>query len=98
MRNVIKSYFDSKNIYCDECLRTGIEPYNALVGMGLYYADINKMYKQKILQPSLRFHNKTKEQFDEDVKAQDDSYRVYLEWREKQCISTEEDNNEELPF
>ena len=57
--------------YCYDCLRQGIEPYDALVSMGLFYADINEAYKQQILLPSLRFHGKTVEQFENDVLALD---------------------------
>ena len=79
----------------------GREPYDALVGMGLYYSDINNTYKQKILEPSLRFYGKTTEQFDADVQAQDDDYRAWLEEYEKRkenadadidcCLVEEED-------
>jgi hypothetical protein len=55
--------------YCDRCLKSGFEPYTALVGMGLFYADINESYRNQILLPSLRFHNKTVEEFDADVEA-----------------------------
>lgn len=84
--------------YCADCLRAGIEPYDALVGMGLYYADFNKTYKQQILDPSLRFHNKTNEQFDEDVQAQDDDYRAWLEECEKRKENDKEHDDEEFPF
>lgn len=76
----------------------GIEPYGALVGMGLYYDDINNTYKQRILDPSLRFHGKTPAQFNEDVKAQDEYYLAYIEWSEKRRESESGDCNEELPF
>lgn len=84
--------------YCDECLRNGIEPYDALVGMGLYYDDINNTYKQQILDPSLRFYNKTKEQFNADVMAQDDDLRAFFEEYEKRKENEKDDGNEELPF
>lgn len=85
-------------VYCEECLMSGIEPYDALIGMGLYYADINKTYKQQILDPSLRFHGKTIEQFDADVQAQDDDYRAWLEECKKRKENDKENDNEELPF
>ena len=84
--------------YCEDCLRNGIEPYDALVGMGLYYADINNKYKQQILDPSLRFHNKTREQFDADVQAQDEWLRAWFAEREKEMKNDEENNDETLPF
>ena len=64
--------------YCPRCLQSGYEPYSALVGMGLFWADINKTYKQQILIPSLNFHGKTKEDFDNDVEAQYKSYMEHL--------------------
>lgn len=67
--------------YCRECLTQGIEPYDALVGMGLYYADIGKSYKEKILLPSLKFYGKTTEEFDADVKKSNDEY---IEWAHQQ--------------
>ena len=76
--------------YCAECLNTGIEPYDALVGMGLYYADINKTYKQQILDPSLRFHGKTSEQFDDDVMKQDEELCAYLKSQEHKSSTDDE--------
>lgn len=65
--------------YCRECLNAGREPYDALVGMGLYYADINKTYREQILMPSLQFYGKTVEQFDADVEKDDEDYRKWCE-------------------
>ena len=62
--------------YCPRCLQAGYEPYSALVGMGLFWADINKTYKQQILIPSLNFYGKTKEDFDNDV---ENFYKGYTE-------------------
>lgn len=76
--------------YCEECLMSGIEPYDALVGMGLYYADINKTYKQNILDPSLKFHGKTRERFDNDVLAMDEELSAWLAEREKTTESNED--------
>jgi hypothetical protein len=70
--------------YCDTCLEGGIEPYSALVGMGMYYADINETFKYVILEPSLRFYNKTVEQFNSDVKQLDDDYAEYC----RECATT----------
>lgn len=54
--------------YCDECLNAGREPYDALVGMCMYFNEISRSYREKILLPSLKFFGKTVEQFDEDVR------------------------------
>lgn len=62
--------------YCDRCLSAGYEPYRALTAMGLFWADINKTYKQQILIPSLSFHGKTREDFDNDVEK---LYKEYVE-------------------
>ena len=62
--------------YCPRCLQSGYEPYSALVGMGLFWADINRTYKQQILIPSLNFYGKTKEDFDNDV---ENFYKGYTE-------------------
>lgn len=53
--------------YCDRCLKFGYEPYSALIAMGLFWADINQSYREKILKPSLTFYGKTKDDFDTDV-------------------------------
>ena len=65
--------------YCQECLSAGREPYDALVGMGLIYDCINKTYKQKILLPSLKFYNKTIEEFNADVMKMDEEYYDWLQ-------------------
>ena len=65
--------------YCEECIINGIEPYSALVGIGVHYEDINQDYREHILDPSLKFHGKTREQFDADV---DEQYRLECEWFE----------------
>lgn len=84
--------------YCEDCLRNGIEPYDALVGMGLFYADINTNYKKNILDPSLKFHGKTREQFDDDVQAQEEEYLAWLSERENEIANSEENDDETLPF
>lgn len=62
--------------YCAECLNKGLEPYDALVGMGLYFDEISEEYKEQILLPSLKFYGKTPAEFDKDVdKDLDDYYR-----------------------
>ena len=83
--------------YCPSCLQNGLEPYSALVGMGLFWADINKTYKQQILTPSLNFHGKTKEQFDADVEADYQNYLEYLRGQKEQEPTNNKDT-EELPF
>ena len=84
--------------YCPSCLQNGIEPYSALVGMGLFWADINKTYKQQILIPSLNFHGKTKEQFDADVEADYLNYLEYLKSQKEQETTDNTKDTEELPF
>ena len=65
--------------------------------MGLFWADINKTYKQQILIPSLNFHGKTKEDFDNDVEADYLSYLEYLK-SQKEQESANTTDTEELPF
>lgn len=60
--------------YCSECLKKGLEPYGALVGIGLYFDEISDDYKQDILLPSLKFHGKTPKEFDEAVDQNLDDY------------------------
>lgn len=72
--------------YCQECLNSGREPYDALVGIGLTSNFINKTYKQQILLPSLRFFGKTIEEFDEDVVKAD---AEYYDWLQRQDESVE---------
>ena len=74
--------------YCRECLNASREPYSALVGMGLYYADINRTYKEQILLPSLKFHGKTIEEFNADVEKLDEDY---AEWVKEQQEKEKED-------
>lgn len=76
--------------YCETCLEGGIEPYSALVGMGMYYEDISKTFKYVILDPSLKVHKKTVEQFNADVKRLDDDYAEYCrECAEKEMLTEE---------
>lgn len=69
--------------YCQECLNSGREPYDALVGMGLYYDDMNKTYKQQVLLPSLKFFNKTVEEFNADVEKMDADYYDWLQHQDE---------------
>lgn len=62
--------------YCTDCLSKGLEPYSALVGMGLSWYDLNATYKQKIALPTLNYYNKTIEQFNKDV---EDNLKSYFE-------------------
>lgn len=64
--------------YCTECLNAGREPYSVLIGMGIYSADINESFKQAVLFPNLKFHNKTVEQFDADVRKLNESYDQWV--------------------
>lgn len=70
--------------YCNECLNAGREPYDALVGMGIYVAEMSDCFKESILLPSLKFHNKTTKEFDEDVDKDLDAYYNYMHWQKMQ--------------
>lgn len=74
--------------YCQECLNTGREPYDALIGMGLTSDIFNKSYKQQILLPSLRFFGKTIEEFDVDVEKNLSDYYDWLQHQDE-CIELE---------
>lgn len=69
--------------YCTDCLSADREPYSALVGMGLTHTEMNEDFKQKFLLPSLKFHNKTIEQFDADVQKLDESYEQWVKDQQK---------------
>lgn len=69
--------------YCVECMRAGREPYSALVGMGMNSTEISEDFKQEILLSSLKFHNKTIEQFDADVQKLDESYEQWVKDQQK---------------
>ena len=73
--------------YCDECLDEGREPYHALVGMGLYFDEISDAFKEAILLPSLKFHNKTQKEFDADVDKDLEDYYRYVRWGKAQCAA-----------
>ena len=62
--------------YCHDCLSAGLEPYSAITGMGIYYNDMCKSYKEKILLPTLKFYGKTVEEFNDDVERTDNSKSV----------------------
>lgn len=74
--------------YCEKCLDDGLEPYGALVGMDLYFDEISEDFRQQILLPSLKFHGKTQEEFDADVKKFDDEYYDWLQHQDD-CVSYE---------
>lgn len=74
--------------YCKECLDKGLEPYDALVGMDLYFDEIAEDFKQQILVPSLKFYDKTPFDFDEDVKKLDDDYYDWLQHQDE-CVAYE---------
>lgn len=83
--------------YCLNCLNNGIEPYGALVGMGLPYESIAWSFRNRVLDPSLKFHNKTVEQFNADVIKLDDDIRAYFEQFAKEMKSMSKgDKNEDL--
>lgn len=66
-------------VYCDECLNKGLEPYEALVGMGIFFDDMSDEYREYILMPSLKVHGKTLEEFNADVKQLDADYYDWLQ-------------------
>lgn len=70
--------------YCLNCLNGGIEPYGALIGMGLPYESITIEFRNRILDPSLKFHNKTIEQFNADVKKLNDDYINYMNMKQRE--------------
>lgn len=55
--------------YCLTCLNAGREPYSALTSMGIKYKQVSESFRQRILDPSLRFFGKTPENFDKDVEG-----------------------------
>ena len=69
--------------YCQECLNSSREPYDALVGMGLPSACINQTYRQQILLPSLSFFGKTLAEFDADVEKMDEEYYDQLQHQDE---------------
>jgi hypothetical protein len=64
--------------YCYKCLENGYEPYDNLVGMGMTSDEISENFKQEILLPSLKFLDKTLEQFDKDVQELNDKYMQWI--------------------
>ena len=75
--------------YCTECLDARLEPYDALVGMGLFVDEIAKNFKKAVLLPSLKLHGKTTEEFDEDVRQFWDGYFDCLQYQDE-CVEYEE--------
>ncbi len=64
----VKSTCSNKILnYCTACLSNGYECYEELVQYGFTYECFNNTFIQKVVKPTLRYYNKTKEQFDNDV-------------------------------
>ena len=74
--------------YCKDCLSAGLEPYDALVGMALYLDEVDEYFKNQVVLPSLKFHGKTIEEFDADVKKAEDEYYEWLQHQDE-CIEAE---------
>lgn len=74
--------------YCNECLSKGLEPYDALVGMGMCVDEISKDFRDQILLPSLKLHGKTLEEFDTDVNKMYDRYYDWLQHQDE-CVAYE---------
>ena len=68
--------------YCEECLKAGREPYDALVGMGIPYEDLSVAFREQILFPSLKFFGQTVEQFNADINKIDEDFRKWC----KECV------------
>lgn len=83
--------FDQPNVVCGafgaytyniclDCLIEGKEPYNMIVeyiaNAGRFPEDINEEY-QKLVRKQLRLHNKTEEEFSQDInKALEEEYET----------------------
>lgn len=67
--------------YCAECLAYDREPYDALVGMGIPYEDLNAEFREQIVLPSLKFFGKTTAQFNADIAKTDEEFRKWCEER-----------------
>ena len=62
--------------YCRSCLKEGYEPYGALISMNVTFDDMREDLKP-LVKKNLNFHNKTVEEFNEDVKqARKEMYTV----------------------
>lgn len=77
--------------YCSECIGKDLEPYDALVGMGMYFDEIADDFKRHILLPSLKFHGRTPEEFDTDVKQLYDDYYDWLQHQDE-CVEFESES------
>jgi hypothetical protein len=53
--------------YCDACIVSGFEPYEDLTNFGWEYEMFSKTFQRKILDPTLIYNRKSKEQFNSDV-------------------------------
>ena len=53
--------------YCINCLRQGIEKYDDLVAFGWKHYMYHEQFRKKVVFPTLRYYNKTVEEFNADV-------------------------------
>jgi len=60
-------------LYCERCRKEDYEPYGALTAMGMRFQHLTDEMKHIVVR-NLIFHNKTIEEFDNDVKAFVESY------------------------
>lgn len=55
--------------YCVNCIRQGYENYDELVNYGFTFDTFNNKFREVVVIPTLRYYNKTKEQFNADVES-----------------------------
>lgn len=66
----IKSICSDNMLYfCVNCTRQGYENYDELVNYGFTFDTFSTKFREKIVIPTLRYYNKTKEQFNADVES-----------------------------
>ena len=53
--------------YCAACVSQRYENYDELVNYGFPFELFNKQFQEKVVIPTLRYYNKTVEQFNRDV-------------------------------
>lgn len=64
----VKSTCSSKVLtYCQSCLTRGYEAYEELVACGLVYECLSPSMRERIVNPTLKYFNKTVEQFNAEV-------------------------------